>query len=72
MTMGIRIDFTFEKYNGEKLNNVEKYELEKKINLAISQCIDNVIKETVPSYIKYKGHHRKLVGHNKHVAFVLK
>jgi hypothetical protein len=70
--MGIRIDFTYENYDGTKLNAVERIELEKKINLAMSKHIDAIIAESFPSYIKYKGCHLKLVGHNKHIANVLK
>lgn len=70
--MGIRIDFSFETYEGIKLNDVEKYELEKKINLAIYRIINETVKETVPSYITYKGFHSHLVGHKKSIAKVLK
>lgn len=70
--MGIRINFDFEKWNGEKLNAVEKYELERKINLALTRHINEIITEAVPSYIKYRGCELKLVGHNKNIANVLK
>jgi hypothetical protein len=70
--MGIRIDFSLEKHNGEKLTSIEKYELERKINIALSECMDKIVNDAIPNYIVYCGCSHKLVGHNKSMVKVLK
>lgn len=69
--MGIRIDITLRHKDGSPLNAVEKYDIEREINKVLSSEVGNIINNVVPSYIKYKGHSSKLVGHKKSVAEVL-
>ena len=70
--MGIRFDIHLEMYDGRKLNDVEKYEIERKINIALENVVRDVIEETIPSYMRYKGSSHKLVGHKKAIVDVLK
>jgi len=70
--MSIKLDIHLEKYNGDKLNAVEKYELEKQINITLVDVIRHTIEETIPSYIKYRGSEHRLIGHKKEIVDILK
>lgn len=70
--MAIRFDFTLTHKDGSKLTQVEKYELEKEINKAISNHWDDIVAEVVPSHIKCSGGSHKIVGYKKRVREVLR
>jgi hypothetical protein len=68
--VGIRIDFSITK-NGKKLNELEQYEIERKINMLLGECIDGVIRDALPSYLKYDGCSHKLVGFREQIKKVM-